>query len=126
VDFSPWERMALDYCAPHGVPLSVFLGRTVYPGEPLWLVRDAEAAMWWQAEQSWRCTECGLDTRQTVGPAHEDKWNAELSGHCDGCRAAERARADLNGNDHPAQHAGARLRFWRDEEVTGGDVAVRG
>lgn len=110
------ERAALAYCAPRGIPLSVFLGRAMYPGDPVWLEDDTVAALEWHADDAYRCDGCGLDTRETVGPDNEDKWNAELSGHCDGCRAAERARADLDGNRHPDQNAGARLRFWRDEE----------
>lgn len=116
---SPFEQAAIAYCAPRGIRLSHFL--------EVWSEADQWAALEWQAEQSFRCSGvCGLDTRQTVGPEHEDKWNAELSGHCDGCRAAERARADLAGNDHPDQNAGARLRFWRDEEGSNGRVVEPG
>lgn len=111
---STYERAALEYCAPRGIRLSDFLD--------LWSQGDQLAALEWQAEQSWRCSECGLDSRETVGPKHEDRWNAELSGHCDGCRAKERARATIAGDDHLNPNAGARLRFWRDEEVADGSV----
>ena len=93
----------------------------------VWSVNDQWAALEWATDQATRCVGCGLDVRETVGPEHVDKWNAELSGHCDGCRAMARATADLSGNDHPDQNAGARFRFWRDQEVvTDGGVGDTG
>jgi len=58
-DMSPEERLALAYCAPRGIPLSVFLGRVVGNGDPQWTPRDAEAAVLWHIEQSARCSGCG-------------------------------------------------------------------
>jgi hypothetical protein len=58
-DLTVEERMALAYCAPRGIPLSVFLGRIVGAGEPQWTERDAQAAVLWQIEQNAHCTGCG-------------------------------------------------------------------
>ena len=59
-DRSPLEQAALRYCAPRGIPLSVFLEqRTVYPGQPHWTEDDTLAALDWQAEQDRRCPDCG-------------------------------------------------------------------
>lgn len=108
------------YCCPRGIPVTRFTERRV--GRPEWTDTDIDAALEWQLEQDWRCTGCGQDMRETFGPDHVDKWNAALSGHCDGCRAGERARSTLAGDDKIDPNAGARLRYWRDEEATDGRV----
>jgi hypothetical protein len=87
----------------------------------VWSDDDQMAALEWAADESFRCSGCGLDMRETVGPEHEDKWNAELSDHCDGCRAKERARSMI-ADEHPDPNAGARLRYWRDKEIDNGRV----
>ena len=110
------EKAALTYCAPHGIPLSVFLGRIVYPGEPMWLPRDVQGVFWWLQV----CKTCGHHPEETFGPGEQDKWNAEMSGHCDGCRALERASLMAAGSDDPVSPAvGARYRMWRDKDTNG-------
>lgn len=117
------EKVALGYCAPHGIPLSVFLGRVVYPGDPVWLERDAQAAVWW----SQLCKDCGHHPDETFGPGQQDKWNAEMSGHCDTCRALNRAAIAADGRDDAVSPSvGARFRIWRDQEVSDGDVELAG
>lgn len=56
MDLTQEERAALRYCAPLGIPLSVFLGRVINPGEPDWLPKDSQAAVWWKTRF---CTGCG-------------------------------------------------------------------
>jgi len=116
---SPVEQVALRYCAPRGIPLSVFLGRTVYPGEPQWLPDDVEAALEWQAEQARLCSGCGHSLDETMGPDQFDKWNAEKTGACDACRAIDRAARILAGNDNLDPTTGVRFRVWRDEKEAG-------
>lgn len=125
-DRSPGERAALTYCAPRGVPLSVFQGRTVYPGEPMWLEDDMLAALEWQAEQARLCSGCGHNLDDTMGPANSDKWNAEIAGACDACKAIDRAARIAAGVDDLDANAGVRYRTWRDEEDTDGRLTVAG
>jgi len=86
--------------------------RVVYPGDPMWTEDDTQAAFDWQAHQNGLCDGCGQDTDDTFGPDHEEKWNAELSGHCDACRALHRAASD----EQTPPSVGARYRIWRDED----------
>jgi hypothetical protein len=111
------EQAALLYCAPRGIPLSVFLGEVVYPGNPQWLPDDTAAALDWLAYERSRCDGCGQQIADTVGKEHFDKWNAEKTGTCDGCRALDRAARILAGNDDLVpETTGARFRLWRDED----------
>jgi hypothetical protein len=111
------EQAALAYCAPRGIPLSVFLGRVVYPGEPQWLPDDTVAALDWLAYDMARCSGCGHQLADTVGPGEFDKWNAEKSGACDACRAIDRAARLVAGTDDPVpETTGARFRVWRDKD----------
>lgn len=47
------------YCGPRGIPHSVFGGREVLPGAPIWLPRDRELALAWAAEERATCPGCG-------------------------------------------------------------------
>ena len=107
-DRSPYEQAALNYCAPRGIPLSEFLY--------VWSDEDRWAALDWQAEQDRRCSGCGQDLEQTLGPGSFDKWNAEVSGHCDGCRALHRAASIDAGKDDLDPTVGVRYRIWRDTD----------
>lgn len=53
-----FDRRVLRYCAEHGIPRSVFLGRVVAPGEPLWLREDVVAALQHQADEDALCPGC--------------------------------------------------------------------
>lgn len=121
-DRPPEDRAALTYCGPRGIPLSVFLGRVVYPGDPEWLPDDTLAAFDWLERDMRTCVGCGQDTAETVGPEHADKWNAEVAGRCDACVARSRAMHIVIGKDDLDPTAGVRLRAWRDEEDPGGDI----
>jgi len=113
-DRSPLERAQLNYCAPRGIPLSVFQGRVVYPGDPQWLESDWLAALEWQADEAGKCSGCSQSLEDTTGPANFDKWNAEGI-TCDACRAISRAAYVAAGRDDLDPSAGMRYRVWRDE-----------
>lgn len=112
-DRSDYELAAIEYCAPRGIPLSTFLN--------VWSEDDQRAALEWAAEQARTCAGCGQNLEETTGPGAFDTWNAEIAGHCDGCRARARKEAELSGSDDLDPHAGVRLRLWKDE-VTDGRV----
>lgn len=67
-DLTTEERLALAYCAPHAIPLSVFMGRVVGLSDPQWLERDVQAAVLWQIEENARCTGCGQPRNECMGP----------------------------------------------------------
>ncbi|TKJ24367.1 hypothetical protein [Blastococcus sp. CCUG 61487] len=84
------------YCGPRGIPLSVFLGRVVGPGDPAWLRSDRDAAVEWAAHEARRCGSCGT---------HPDDWadnrhahHAHLSDQCPGCLQKHR-RTEAVGKD---------------------------
>ncbi len=87
-DRPPTEQVALAYCAPRGIALSVFLGRTVYPGDPGWLPDDTLAALDWQEYEATRCSGCGQPRDECM--AHEDDAPAyEVTmTRCHACSAA--------------------------------------
>jgi len=73
----------------------------------------------WQLEQDRKCRDCGQNIDETFGKANDDKWNAEIAGHCDACRAGHRTAMVLAGRDELDKTVGVRYRFWRDVEGNG-------
>lgn len=68
------------YCAPKGIPHSVFLG---------WSQADRDLALAWQQEQSQTCQQCGTHPAQWA--ADPDAFVADLR-RCPGCERLEQAR----------------------------------
>lgn len=72
------------YCAPRGIPLSVFLS---------WSQADQDAALGWAAHEARRCPGCGT---------HPDEWNKNTGGdlhayhteihQCEGCMHLQRTQ----------------------------------
>jgi hypothetical protein len=71
-DLSSEERLALSYCAPRGIPLSVFFGRVVGLGDQQWTQRDAQAAVLWELDQKAHCPGCGQPRDECMGPEIDD------------------------------------------------------
>lgn len=94
------------YCAPKGIPLTVFLA---------WPQADQDAALAWQAHESARCAGCGT---------HPDDWDGDPRAwvaephRCQGCRAAEEAHANLEKIKDRGR--GVRVRLRRREAVRRG------
>lgn len=84
--------MALGYCAPLGIPLSVFNGRVVYPGDPQWLDEDRDAALGWHVEQVSRCPGCGHDQMVTTSNDPPDYTVESLLCHACDARQVEARR----------------------------------
>jgi hypothetical protein len=80
------ERRAMQYCGPRGIPLSVFLGRVVGPGDPQWLPEDVAAALKWQSEQDLLCPGCG----QPRGESFDKSSRYTVVSHrCEACAALQ-------------------------------------
>jgi len=107
-DRSALEQEALRYCAPKGIPLSVFFGRVVYPGDPQWTDDDALAALDWQADQDSRCPECNQPIDEAMKKSNSYAYRAE-SVRCHGCHAIAAEASRLAGNQ-VSTHAGTRYR----------------
>jgi len=76
---SPFERAALNYCAPRGIRLSEFLD--------LWSESDQAAALEWQTEQDLKCSGCGQPVTECM--ADEDDapaYEVEIR-RCHACKA---------------------------------------
>lgn len=85
------------YCAPRGIPLSVFL---------CWSEDDQHAALGWQTHEARRCASCGT---------HPEEWDERQGGdrhayhgehyQCPGCRTLDRVRqAPEIVNGEPGMH----------------------
>lgn len=108
----------MDYCGPHGIPHSHFLG-----GPRVWTEEDQQKALWWMVRERQRCSGCGT---------HPDDWNEDLGGRrdafvaeertCPGCRERGPAEQLLQKEQHsgPAKH-GARIVLVRPPDDDGGD-----
>lgn len=106
MELTPADRFALDYCAPRGIPLSVFLDQ--------WSQKDRQAALQWMAEQNRKCSGCGNPLDECMsedGPEYE----AELL-RCYACAARDDRSAKLS-EDPPKSRHGAYIVTRRVEEI---------
>ena len=99
---SPTFRAELDYCAAHGIPRSIFLGRVwpnpADPTEPQWLPDDREAAVAWQIEQSLICR-CGHFIDEVWDKAGADLHIEAVAHRCHVCAEKERAARKFSKSD---------------------------
>ncbi|ANZ17453.1 hypothetical protein O1L44_16280 [Streptomyces noursei] len=80
------------YCAPRGIPYSVFMGRDVAPGEPAWTEEDTALAIEWQRIQDTTCAGCG----QPLAECLTDDGGYETAVvRCHGCKAKEKRAEEL-------------------------------
>lgn len=56
----PSWAAAVKFCCDHGIPISVFFGRVVEPGAPMWLAEDTEVAIGFEQWAAAVCSNCGL------------------------------------------------------------------
>ncbi|WP_263165394.1 hypothetical protein [Streptomyces sp. SCSIO ZS0520] len=81
------------------MPRSVFLGRVVAAGEPLWLDEDRAWAFALAEVEADACPECGQPWGEATDPASEEAYRAELI-RCHACStsaSAVRAYQDKGG-----------------------------
>jgi len=82
------------------VPRSVFLGRVVQPGEPLWLPDDRTWALALAEVEAGECSDCRHPVDESMDAENEFAYEAHW-GVCHACRAAAtavRAHADAGGD----------------------------
>lgn len=76
------------------MPRSIFLGRVVVPGEPLWLDDDrawALALMHVEADQH----TCGHPLSETLDPANESAYTVDVRGQCAACLVLQAKASDM-------------------------------
>ena len=94
----------LDYCNGDGrsVPLSVFRGRVVGPGDPLWLPEDRVAALAWMARERTLCPGCRRSRHETFDIAMDDHYDV-LALTCNACAARERKAWNMSAGREPGE-----------------------
>ena len=80
-----------------GIPRSVFLGRVVGQGEPLWTRDDAQAVLEYLREKALLCSGCGLPRDETMDPEAEGHF-ASRALRCHACAARDRAARKFGGD----------------------------
>ena len=114
-DRDPYERAAINYCVPHGIPWSRFMGAPVYSGFPEWTDDDRAAVFEWLSEQAGHCSDCNLPLDESMATENAYAYKAEAL-WCHGCRAIHRAAVKLaKGKEDPL--AGTRYRVHKLEEA---------
>lgn len=101
----PLELAVREFCFGGGraIPPSVFLGRVVGPGEPLWLPEDTAAALEWQAYQRSLCPGCNRPRDESFDIGMDDRYEV-IELRCHACFARDlRAynRAASRDRDQP-------------------------
>lgn len=122
----PWtdrplgEQVEIDYCAPRGIPLSVFHGRVVYPGDPQWTDDDRLAVYDWLEKEARTCPGCGQNIDESMAKENSFAYQADAL-RCHACYAIETARAKAERSKVPATAAWRRWAI-RKLRSTNGDV----
>lgn len=83
------EAAILEFCCTAGIPRSVFLGRVVEAGEPLWLPEDRQAVLEWQAYQKSLCVGCKRPRAESFDVAMDDRYDVHAL-QCHACAARDR------------------------------------
>lgn len=96
-----------------GVPRSIFLGRVVGAGEPLWLPDDRWWALALQEAESGLCRDCGQPLTESTHPDHEFSYDASVA-RCHGCTAASRRMKSVQ--EGGTAQEGLQVRVFRREE----------
>ncbi|MFJ8027459.1 hypothetical protein [Streptomyces sp. NPDC096311] len=79
------------------MPRSVFLGRVVGDGEPLWLPEDRWWALALAEVEADACPDCGQRWSEATAPDNEDAYRADLV-KCHACAISAKAvRAHQDG-----------------------------
>jgi hypothetical protein len=94
------------------VPRSVFLGRVVADGEPLWLPEDRDWALALAQVEADSCPDCGQPWSEASSRDSEDAYTAELL-LCHACVASGRALRAHQGKNPNKPTDGLHVRVER-------------
>ncbi len=83
------ELAVIEFCCTAGIPRSVFLGRVVTDGEPLWLPEDRQAALEYQAYKKSLCPGCNRPRTECFDKAMDDAYSV-VALQCHACAARDR------------------------------------
>ena len=79
-------------------PRSVFLGRVVEPGEPLWLEDDRAWALALHEVEADPEHSCGFPLSETLDPKNENGYTVDVLGQCAACYVLDaRAKGEPDG-----------------------------
>lgn len=118
------SQFALDlkYATEHGIPLSIYYGREVSPGEAVWLPEDRDYVTAYVIEQSLYCPECGT---------RPDEWDVDVGGRpdayiaesyrCRGCELREIESA-LWFREDAADRSGIKVKLVENHPKQGHNV----
>ena len=113
------ELAVLEFCCTAGIPRSVFLGRVVAPGEPLWLDDDRRAALEWQEYKKSLCPGCNRPRSESFAVEMDDRYDVTPL-QCHACAARDRRAYNT------AREAGKTPLFGRYYQVVPEQVNVGG
>lgn len=88
----------MEYCAPLGIPHSVFLGRVVGKNDPYWLESDQDKAIMWKIWSSETCPQCGTRNEGWVdekGRYLEEPKYEVVTHKCFGCEEVKRMESAI-------------------------------
>lgn len=92
-------RAELETARAWGVPRSIFLGRTVADGDPLWLDDDRDWALALHLLEADTCDGCGQPRSESTLPENEYGYSV-VPIRCHSCAALRRAsRSWLDGQN---------------------------
>ena len=94
----PRLRAEVETARAWSVPRSVFLGRVVNDGEPLWTDKDREWALALEAEEK-ATHSCGQLSEESFNPESDGMYTAEAV-RCHACAASAREAASFADDEH--------------------------
>lgn len=94
---------AMAFCADHGIPLSIFLGRAypnpLDPTEPLWRPQDTSDALGYRIWLMAVCPSCGLHERDWENEREQPYMARALL--CNGCKEVIEANKEYVDHETP-------------------------
>lgn len=80
-----------------GIPRSLFLGRVVGDGEPLWTHEDRMWVLAYDHVEKDKCSGCGFPLSETTAPDAEERFKGHVV-RCHACRSVAHAAETVDDN----------------------------